>query len=82
MRKWWHTIHKQQLARDFLHLSSSKGKEWDSYQAAQACHRRWGIPIDWHEFAYALDFMREQGKAEVIRSGYIKVYRVQEVTNS
>lgn len=77
--KWWNKINRKQLVVDFLRLPTHRGKTIDAYKACQECNRRWGIVIDWHEFAYALENMVARDEAVIYRAGHITVYRIKEV---
>lgn len=57
---------EQQLCKDFLRLN--KGTIVDPIQAARMMDRRWGIKVDWHEMAYALDWLRSSQEATI--TGY------------
>ncbi len=63
-------IKTEQLCRDFL-LIHPAGVTYSSYTASQAMHARWGIKLDHHEFAYAIDLLVQQGKAVRIPNGKI-----------
>ena len=51
----------QQIVKDFLRMQT--GKSLDAISASQRMHQQWGVVIDWHEFAYALDYLRTTGEA-------------------
>ncbi len=59
-------IPKQKIGRvcmDFLLLHAKSPRVvYSSYSARQAMNKRWGIDIDHHEFAYAIDLLVQQGK--------------------
>ena len=51
----------QQVCKDFLRLQ--KGVELDAMMASQLMSELWGIKVDWHEMAYALDYLERVGEA-------------------
>jgi hypothetical protein len=51
----------QRLCEDFL--ERQKGSVLDAIQAARRMDDIWGIKLDWHEFAFALDHMESYGGA-------------------
>jgi hypothetical protein len=58
---------KQELCRDFLGMQG--GRALDAIEAANAMNERWGIRVDWHEMAYALDELERRGEATRIPGG-------------
>jgi hypothetical protein len=60
-------VKAQQLCRDFLRMQ--KGKLLDAMQARRAMTEHWGLTLDWHEFATALDHMASCGEATITKPG-------------
>lgn len=71
-------VNLRQLCKDFL-LLHPPGVAYSSMQARQAMNSRWGIDIDHHEFAYAIDELVGQGKMERVPGPYTyPAFRVKE----
>lgn len=60
-------LHEGKLAMGFLKLQS--GQELDAMDASCKMADEWGIKVDWHEFAYALDDLRRAGLATCTKVG-------------
>ena len=60
-------IHERQMCKDFLMLHPPS-TVYSSMSARQAMNSRWGIDIDHHEFAYAIDDLIGEGKMERVLS--------------
>jgi hypothetical protein len=56
------TKQTRRLCRDFLEMW--KGKVFDAPSAASLMRELWGVRVDWHEMAYALDEMDGCGLAD------------------
>jgi len=68
----------RQMCKDFL-LLHPPGVAYTCMGARQAMINRWGIDIDHHEFAYAIDELVDQGKMDRVPGGYTyPAFRVKE----
>ena len=63
---------KRQLCKDFL-LLHPPHVTYSSYTAREAMRDRWGIDIDHHEFAYAIDELVNENKMIRVKN-YQSVY--------
>jgi hypothetical protein len=62
-------MNKQQLVLDFLRLPHNRNRTLNSTRAMQEMSARWGITLDWHEFANALDHLNNLGEIAIISPG-------------
>lgn len=62
-------MNKRQMCMDFM-LMMPKNVAYTSMAARQAMNDRWGLDIDHHEFAYAIEILVDQGKMERVPGGY------------
>jgi hypothetical protein len=59
----------RQMVIDFLFRVYGGGKvSVDALAAAREMRQRWGVSVDWHEFAFVLGDMERH--EEVVRDGY------------
>ena len=71
-------LNERQMCKDFL-LMQSPGVAYTFMQGRQAMIARWGIDIDHHEFAYAVDELISKGAMERVPGTYTyPAYRVKE----
>ena len=68
------TMNKRQMCIDFLYTYG--GREFDAIEASTFMRSQWGVDIDWHEFAYALDEMWRNDTASLVRRGDVNTYYV------
>ena len=54
----------------------ARGNRMDCIQVGQALRDRYGIDEDWHEYAYILDMLHTQGKADITQPGGFTEYLV------
>ena len=57
-------------------LRAHTGKTYDAVTASRSMRIKWGINVDWHEFATVLDMMEYSGHAEIVKPGGFVQYKI------
>ena len=63
----------QQVCKDFLRLH--KGSTFDAMEASWMMMEHWGIKIDWHEMADALQYLLSSNEADHASKGFDRQQR-------
>ena len=58
---------ERQLAKDFIRLQA-QGERFVAMGLVTEMIARWGIKLDWHEFAYALDELERTDEVARVRN--------------
>ena len=64
----------RELCKDFLEMQG--GCTLDCIKAARLMNERWGIKVDHHEMAYALDYLERIGVATIASRGEFTTYYI------